>query len=75
VTAPVNPPINTLAFDVHGDNEADLHRLARERLAAFAYDPNDWVYGIDAEPEMSAADGSTTLWRGEVTALRMTTVR
>lgn len=74
MTAPVNPPINTLVFDVHGSNEAELHRLARERLAAFAFDTNAWVYGIDAHPEMSTANGSVQIWRGEVTALRMTTV-
>lgn len=73
MTAPVNPPINTLVFEVMGTDEADLHREAKRKLDQFCENPDEWVYGIDAEAGMGTGTGETIVWRGEVTALKRTT--
>lgn len=63
-------------FDVHGKDLSELGDRAYEQLAAVGVvDPSGWHLSMQVEPEVQSADGSATVWRGEITATHPSTYR
>ena len=63
-------------FDVHGKNLGELEDAAYEVLSDLGVtDPSTWHLAMQVEPEVQSANGSATLWRGEVSATHPSTYR
>lgn len=59
-----------VTFLVHGASAAEIERLADERCDDF-FGGDNYDRKISSAVEMQRLDGQRTIWRGEVTAMRV----